>query len=161
MFFKCLVFILVVFSTSSVVQAGERLNDSLSPKKQYDVALEWAHQGNVNQLSREDFFLLKARVNNVEVRLDTSEFIGQQADIYLVLPAQIDGLSSMGGMTLSWDTHGFFISGRTIPGQRSLLYRGTIDSEIMADILTFTIILDANHLIGKLRYATVFEIETY
>lgn len=161
MFFRSLIIILVYLSTSFFAQAGERLNDNLSPKKQYDVAFEWANQGNVKQLSKEEFFLLKAKVNNVEIRLDTSKYIDQQADIYLVLPADIDGLSSMGGMTLSWDAHGTYISGRTIPGQRSLIYRGIIDSEIMTDFLTFTIILDAHYLIGKLRYAPVFEIETY
>jgi len=161
LFLRCLIFILAVFSSSFVAQAGERLNDSLSPKKQYDVVLEWAHQGNVNRLSREDFFLLTAKVNNVEVRLDTSDFIGQHADIYLVLPTKIDGLAGIGGMTLAWDTNGRFSSGHITPGQRSLIFRGTIDSEIMMDLLTFTITLDAQYLIGKLRYAPIFEIETY
>jgi len=144
-----------------VAQAGEILDDSLSPKKQYSVQFEWAHKGDLSALSKDEFYRLKAYIPDVKVRLNTADYMGKQARIYLALPQTIDGLSSTEGFSLNWETDRIFSSGRTTPGNRALIFDGKIDSPIMIDLFTFTLKINASYLTGKLRYAPIFEIETY
>jgi hypothetical protein len=144
-----------------VARAGEILDDSQSPKKQYSVQLEWAHKRDLFALSKDEFYRLQASIPNVEVRLNTAGYMGKQAKIYLELPQIIDGLSSTEGFSLTWETDRIFASGGTTPGNRALIFDGNIDSPIMIDLFTFTLKINASCLIGKLRYAPIFEIETY
>lgn len=144
-----------------IARAGEILDDSQSPKKQYSVQFEWAHKGDLFALSKDEFYRLKAYIPNVEVRLNTSGYMEKQAKIYLALPQTIDGLSSTEGFSLTWETDRIFASGRTTPGNRALIFDGKIDSPIMIDLFTFTLKINAGYLTGKLRYAPIFEIETY
>lgn len=154
-------FIFLLAGSVFVARAGEILDDSQSPKKQYSVQFKWAHQGDVFELSKDDFYQLKACIPNVEVRLNTADYLGKQAKIYLELPQTIDGVSSTEGFSLTWETDRVFASGGTTPGNRALIFDGEIKSLIMTDLFTFTLKMNASHLTGKLRYAPIFEIETY
>ena len=150
-----------LLSLSFNVQAAEVLDDSQSPRKQFNFRFEWANKGDLSALSKDEFFLLKAHLPDVEVRLNTSNHIGKKARIYLALPHQIDGFNGSNGFSLGWKTTGFFASGTTLPGTRALIYQGLIDSPLMIEFFTFTLTVDANCLMGKLRYAPIYEIELY
>ena len=98
-------------------------------------------------------------VDDVEVRLDTSAYVGRRARIFLMLPDLISGLDSTEGVTLRWRARGDFLAGHTTPGQRALLFEGVIEDEVTSDVLSYTLELDARHLTGVLRLEPVFEIE--
>ena len=151
------VFLTLVFK----VQAAEVLDDSQSPRKQFNFRFEWANKGDLSALSKDEFFLLEAHIPDVEVRLNTSNYIGKKARIYLALPSQIDGFNGSRGFSLAWKTTGIFASGATSPGNRALIFEGLIGSSLLTDFFTFILKLDANRLTGKLRYAPIYEIELY
>ncbi len=150
---------LLAISLSS--QAAEVLDDSQSPRKQFNFKFEWANKGDLSALNKDEFFLLKAHIPDVEVRLNTSNYIGKKARIYLALPSQVDGFNGSQGFSLAWKTTGIFDSGMTSPGNRALIFEGLIESPLLTEFITFTIKLDANRLTGKLRYAPIYEIELY
>lgn len=152
-------FALLVISISS--QAAEVLDDSQSPKKQFNVRFEWEKKENLSSLSKDEYFLLKAHIPDVEVRLNTSSYVGKKARIYLALPRQIDGFNGSQGFSLTWKTTGIFTSGATSPGNRALIFEGLIGSSLLTEFFTFTLKLDANRLTGKLRYAPIYEIELF
>jgi len=148
---------LLAISVSS--HAAEVLDDSQSPKKQFNVRFEWEKKENLSSLSKEEYFLLKAHIPDVEVRLNTSNYIRKKTRIYLALPRQIDGFNGSQGFSLAWKTTGIFASGTTSPGNRALIFEGIIGSSLLTEFFTFTLKLDANRLTGKLRYAPIYEIE--
>jgi len=141
--------------------AADVLDDSLSPQKNYSTQFRWVHQKGLSSLSQESFFLLEGIQSGVEVRLDTSGYKGTRARIYLGLPHQIEGLSSSGQLVLSWDTDRIFSPGEVRPGNRTLIYDGTVDTDLMIEIFKFTLRVNANYITGKIRYAPVYEIEPY
>jgi len=157
--FKFILAASVLLGISISSHAAEVLDDSQSPKKQFNVRFEWEKKENLSSLSKDDYFLLKAHIPDVEVRLNTLKYIGKKARIYLALPSQIDGFSGSRGFSLTWKTTGIFASGATSPGNRALIFEGLIDAAILTEFFTFTLKLDANRLTGKLRYAPIYEIE--
>lgn len=160
-FFKIITTLVALIFISLASQAAEVLDDSQSPKKKFNIRFEWEKQGNLSSVSKDEFFLLKAHIPDVEVRLNTSNYIGKKARIYLALPSQIDGFSGSRGFSLTWKTTGIFVSGATSPGNRALIFEGLIGSPLLTEFFTFTLKLDANRLTGKLRYAPIYEIELY
>jgi hypothetical protein len=158
---KIILIAFIFLTLSFKVQAAEVLDDSQSPRKQFNVKFEWANKGDLSTLDKDEYFLLKAQIPDVEVRLNTSNYIGKKARIYLTLPSQIDGFSGSRGFSLTWKTTGIFASGMTSPGNRSLIFQGRIESPLLIEFITFTLKLDANRLTGKLRYAPIYEIELY
>lgn len=160
-FYKIITTLVVLLSFSLASQAAEVLDDSQSPKKQFNIRFEWENQENLASVSKDEFFLLKAHIPDVEVRLNTSCYIGKNARIYLTLPSQIDGFNGSQGFSLTWKTTGIFASGATSPGNRALIFEGVIGSSLLTEFFTFTLKLDANRLTGKLRYAPIYEIELY
>ena len=160
-FYKIITTLVALLSISFASQAAEVLDDSQSPKKQFNIRFEWEKQGNLSSVSKDEFFLLKAHIPDVEVRLNTSNYVGKKARIYLALPSQIDGFNGSRGFSLTWKTTGIFSSGMTSPGNRALIFEGLIESPLLTEFITFTLKLDANRLTGKLRYAPIYEIELY
>jgi len=143
------------------VQAAEVLDDSQSPRKQLNIKLEWANKGDLSALNKDEFFLLKAHLPDVEVRLNTASYMGKRARIYLALPQQIDGFNGSNGFSLRWKTTGLFAPGTVLLGTRALIYDGIIESPLMIEFFTFTLKVDANCLIGKLSYEPIYEIVLY
>lgn len=146
---------------TGMASGSDVLDDSRSPQQTYNVQLQWAHQGDLSGLSRQEFQKLVAEVPDVEVRLDTSKYVGQDVRIFLALPVQIGGLASSDGFTLTWKTRGLFYSGSTTPGYRALIFKGKLDTSQLIGFFNFTLNLDASRLTGKLRYAPIYEIETF
>ena len=141
--------------------SADILDDSQSPRQAYDVQLNWAHRGDSARLSKSDLQRLVAVVPNVEVRLNTSGYVGQPVSVYLALPIQINGLSSSDGFRLSWETRGTLYPGTTTPGNRFLIFKGNLNTSPLIEFFTFTLEVDANRLTGELRYAPIFEIERF
>ncbi len=141
--------------------AGEVLDDSKSPQKQYSTQFKWAYPGQAGSMDQEKYLLLEGTRSNVEVRLDTADYKGQNARIYLGLPRQIQGINSIEYFILGWKTNRLFFPGEVRPGNRTLIYDGSIETDLMIDLFTFTLRVNANHITGKIRYAPIFEIEPY
>jgi hypothetical protein len=138
---------------------AERLDDSLSPRRQVDLDLVWTHQGNTDTLSDAEFNNLTAQARNLDTRLDTSAYVGSEARIFLGLPILVRGLGNPSSLALSWTTGGLFNAGRVTPGNRQLIYEGPITQPVMRDSMTFIFELDARYLHQPLRLEPVYEIE--
>ena len=135
------------------------LDDSASPKQQYNIELEWQNNGNLFALSERELNQLIARVPNAEVRLNTRDFVGQSARIFLRLPQQIKGLGNSAGLKLEWRTRGNFLAGHTTPGNRALIFEGRVSDPLLIEFFTFTMNLDSRSLTGALRFEPIYEIE--
>ena len=135
------------------------LDDSASPKQQFNITLEWQNNGNLFSLSERELNQLIARVPNAQVRLDTRDFVGQAARIFLRLPEQIKGLGNSAGLKLEWRTRGNFQAGHTTPGNRALIFEGQVSDPLLIEFFTFTMNLDARSVTGALRFEPIYEIE--
>jgi hypothetical protein len=138
---------------------AERLDDSLSPRRQVNLELQWKYQGNLDSLSNVEFNAVTAQARNLDTRLDTSAYVGSEARIFLELPILVRGLGNPSSLLLSWTTGGLFNTGRVTPGNRTLIYEGGITQPVMRDVITFTFELDARYLHQPLRLEPVYEIE--
>jgi hypothetical protein len=112
-------------------------------------------------IDQDKYLLLEGTQSDVEIWLDTADYKGRKARIYLGLPRQIQGFNSTEHFTLRWKTNRLFSSGEVRPGNRTLIYDGTIEMDLMIELFTFTLRINANYLTGKIRYAPIFEIEPY
>ena len=157
--------VVLIFSTMMVLpgtsRAGEVLNDLKSPKKQYSTQLKWVHPGHLRSMDQEEYLLLESTLRNVEVWLDTTDYRGRLARIYLGLPRQIQGINSIENFILRWKTDRIFFPGQVRPGNRTLIYDGSIDTDLITELFTFTLRVNANYIAGDIRYAPIFEIEPY
>jgi hypothetical protein len=159
---SALIRLLLVLSCLAGMQGqvlAERLDDSLSPRRQIDLELQWQYQGNPDSLSDAEFNAVIAQARNLDTRLDTSAYVGSEARIFLELPILVRGLGNPSSLLLSWTTGGLFNAGRVTPGNRTLIYEGSITQPVMRDTITFTFELDARYLHQPLRLEPVYEIE--
>lgn len=140
---------------------AERLDDSLSPRQQYDIDLDWKHVLHADDLGESDFNALVAHARRVEVRLNTAPYTGRQARIYIRLPLNVRGTADSTALRMSWTTNGDFASGSLTAGNRSKLFEGEITRDVMGDIFDFTFEIDARQVYNTLRLQPVYEIETY
>lgn len=157
----CLLTVILAGWGPTRVQGAEILDDSLSPQKQYSFQFKWAHRNTSADLSQEEFFLITSTLAGVEVRLNATAYEGKSARIYLRLPRQIEGYISTERFLLSWKTNRLFYQGSVRPGNKTLLYDGVINTPVMVEVFTFSLEADARYLDGKIRYAPIYEIETY
>jgi len=140
--------------------AAGKLDDSLSPRQDVDVRIDWQHNGNLENLDERQFNALSGTATGTEIRLNTAQYKGRQARIYLVLPLVIRGLDDPDALRLSWTTHGVFADGTVTPGTRALLFEGLVDTEVMIDILDFTIDIDGRSFREPLNFEPEYEIES-
>lgn len=138
---------------------AERLDDSLSPRQQHNLQLEWKHRDDLEGKHIDQLTQVVATARNVDTRLDTSAYVDQQARIYLELPIQVRGLANPASLELSWTTNGLFNSGSVTPGTRQLIFEGRVPEPVMRDIFNFTFEVDARHLYQSLRLEPIYEIE--
>ena len=146
--------LLIPFST-----IGDILDDSKSPRQQYNVQFRWDYADQaVFELSSEELNQMVGELNDVEVRLDTSDYEGQTAQIYLRLPDETNGIQDAAGVEVEWTTRGIFAPGHTTPGNRALIFEGVVDSPLMIDFFRYTIRVDARKVFGPFRIEPVYEI---
>ncbi len=139
--------------------SAAKLDDSLSPRQNVDVIIDWRYSNNLENLDEEKLNAMHSVVRNFEVRLNTAQYTGKQARVYLSLPVVIPGLEDPAGMRLSWTTRGIFSDGTVTPGTRSLLFDGIITSAVLIDILDFTIEIDGRSFINPITFEPEYEIE--
>jgi hypothetical protein len=148
-------------SLLSATVVAERLNDSLSPRQQINLQLDWKTSSiDPDKLDQHEIHRVIAHTSNVDTRLDTSKYLDKEVRIYLALPILVRGLSNPQGMNFSWTTNGLFLEGQLTPGNRQLIFEGHVTSPIMIDNFHFTFELDARYLTQTLRLEPVYEIET-
>ena len=155
---RALLLLLCLTGLQSMVLA-DQLDDSLSPRRQVDLDLNWKYPGDPERLSDSEFNTVTAVARNLETRLDTSAYVGSEARIFLELPILVRGLGNPSSLVLSWTTGGLFNPGRITPGNRQLIYEGSITQPVMRDTITFTFELDARFLYQTLRVEPEYEIE--
>ena len=91
----------------------------------------------------------------VHVNLDVQAWKGQTARLYLIM-----GRSIAPNINVAWTTNGHLQSGRLAPGQRTLVYSGTIQSATLQDVLHMQIVTDSREFASALNVPFSFEIET-
>ena len=146
--------------TSTMAQTTERLSDLGSPQQRVEATVEWKQSVGSEGLTRSELNAMLARMDNVEIRLDTTHFEGREARIFLALPAQIRGLQSPQDLRMSWTTEGLFESGSVIPGSRALIFDGIVPASTMVDRFDFVVEINASAVDYGLDFDPIYEIET-
>ena len=143
----------------------QALDDSLSPRRNFSLDLKW----NAHDMGRAISAMinnnasalppLTGRLANVETRLDTRQYVGQHARIYLLVPVTFAGTHSPQNMLLSWETRGQFLAGSTRPGQSVLIFDGIIEKAVTRDVFDFTIAIEEGDVPDSFILETDYEIE--
>jgi hypothetical protein len=141
--------------------SAERLDDSLSTQQQFDLDLNWKQQRNTENLNERELNALTARAPRVEIRLNTSHYVGQRGKIFISLPIDIRGTGDSSALRMSWTTNGVFSSGSVTAGNRTKLFEGEITDAVMDDVFDITFDIDARQVYNNLRFQPVFNIETF
>jgi hypothetical protein len=154
----------LILSASAAAQTV-LLDDSLSPRRNYAVDLNWQPEEIGRALSAlftdNDAALppLTGFVPNVEVTLSTAEHMGQRVRIYLSMPAVIIGDNTGGDLNLRWQARGTFESGSIGPGQRALIFEGAVDSPTIGGTFDFTLSMSSDSDLDSLYFEPVYELE--
>jgi hypothetical protein len=140
---------------------AEPLDDSLSPRQQFDIDLVWKQQHNTEDLDTRELNALIARAQHVEVRLNTAAYVGQRGRIFITLPLNIRGTVDASALRMSWTTNGLFANGSLTAGNRVKLFEGEITAPVMTDVFDITFEIDARQVYNKLRFEPVYDIEVF
>ncbi len=124
------------------------VDDSRSAVLDANLPLQWRSQSPANG----DHAV--QGVTRVQVRLDTSAWVGKSARIYMALPAQPIGL-----VTARWQTQGQLLSGQLNSGQRGLVWSGPVPKGLLEDVMTVTITSDGRLLSTAQLLRFYFEID--
>lgn len=90
----------------------------------------------------------------VLVRLDVSAWKGRQGRIYMLLPQRAGGM-----IGATWSTRGRLLPGTVRSGERTLVYAGLIQGDLLEDTLRLRIQADERTLARDERLAFAFEID--
>lgn len=149
---------LLLIALSNVQARVERLDDSSSPRPQVQAPQVLADNGMpLAETSETSYATLK--FGRIDYRLATAAFIGQQASVYYIIPADIRGLQSLAALQVEWQGDGRFADGRTQAGGRVKVWSGTVDQAWMQATLTLSVKVDLHHL--RLPDPTAFGFEPY
>ncbi len=153
---------LASFTAPSFARA-ERLDDSASPRSQvvsppmlseYGRPLDKPSAG-----PAPNFGIVK--FGRIDYKLATAKFIGKSARIFYVVPAAIAGLRSPGGLRVDWRGSGLFADGSARPGDRVLVWSGTVREAFISEGLNLTMQVELRQLQLRngLAFESYFEIE--
>lgn len=101
--------------------------------------------------SRDNAIIGRTRVN---VKLNTSPWLGKKAKIYMVMPAE-----TAGTMALEWRSSGTLQDGKLKSGGRTLVYNGVIRNPRMEDIFDVEIEADGTRVSQTQQLRISYEIE--
>ena len=151
-------FIVLLAMLFAPAHAATKLDDSASPRARIDIKPRWQYEEG-EMAGKQRLHAMLAEAKNVEIRLNTSAYVGKRGRIYLVIPEFISGLRSPDAMRVEWRGRGVFQSGTVLPGARALIYDGPISKPMTGDTLDFTIQFDSRYMAGGLRFDPIFEID--
>lgn len=151
--------LLVIAGLMPIQAHAQRLDDSLSPRKQLKLDVEWKYGMDSEDIDHKEFNALVARAEHVETRLNTADFVGKDARIFLELPSDIRGFNATEGLILSWTTNDLFEEGTVTLGNRRLIFEGAITEDVMTDIFDFTIEVDGRYFFQEIQFEPIYEIE--
>jgi hypothetical protein len=151
-----------LLAAGSSQAAPERLDDSASPRSRVPARVVMSNEGrpmadSLNPVSATVSF------GRVDYKLATARYVGRQARIYYVVPAVISGLRSPSGLRVDWRGYGFFASGSARPGERQLVWTGTVREAWISEGLDLSFQVDLRELQlprdGQFGFESYFEIE--
>ncbi|TDJ17697.1 MAG: hypothetical protein E2O62_04935 [Gammaproteobacteria bacterium] len=151
--------IILALLYSHNLSAAERLNDSASPRQRVMVSLDWVERDIATIDPGDKLHAMVTHILGLEIRLDTSAFIGKTARIFLTLPTHIRGINNPNGMRMTWTTQGVFADGSVIPGNRSQIFQGEINDPVLLDIFNITLYINARYFTSGLEFNPIYEIE--
>jgi hypothetical protein len=135
---------------------GERLDDSSSPRSRVEAP---------HVIDIPDTTQVRLLFGAVDYRLATTRFVGKQARLYYVIPASIEGLVSPNGLRVEWRGTAPFESGTGRPGDRILVWTGTVTEAWMNARLELTMQVDLAALRlpsgADFGFESYFEIEVF
>ena len=163
---KCvsLFFTTCVMFLSSPAFAAERLDDSASPRSRVQSQTVMSDEG---RPLADSLNPTRANVNfgRINYKLATAPYIGKQARIYFVIPAQIQGLRSPAGLRVQWRGSQQFASGTARPGERQLVWTGPITTPWITEDIELSYEVDLRELelprSGSFGFESYFEIEVF
>ena len=141
------------------------LDDSLSPRQNFSLDLKWGPrdvQQALGALFTDQNSLLPpvpGYLSGVEVRLDTSQFVGQRVRIFLLIPEGIAGDSSGGTLEVAWQARGVFESGSARPGQAVLIFEGLLEKPITSGTFDFAITAASTGITDSFSFELTYELE--
>jgi len=142
-----------------------RLSDALSPQQNYSLDLTRQSQELMLMVtamlngSESSLPPLQGIIPGVEIRLNTSKYVGQRVRIYLVLPATIAADPSAGSLQLSWEVSGDFLSGSAHAGQEALLFEGELVNPVTSGTFNFLLIVDSDSIDDSFIIEPYYELE--
>jgi len=157
--------ILLCLASPAALSQRAILDDALSPRQSVAVNLTWQPQDVVaamNALINDDAEALpplNGQIPNVEIRLNTRQWIGERVRIYLSLPANIVGDNSAGTLRLSWRSSGAFEAGSVFPGSEALIYEGLIESPVTSGTFDFVLSLESDGIPDSFSFEPIYELE--
>jgi hypothetical protein len=137
-----------------------RLDDSPSLVNSAHIDLAWetdaiaalavAQPANIRELPP-----ATGRLPGVDVRLDTREFVGRQARIFL----SIEGLGEAADVRLAWEAGGRFLAGSVRPGQATLVFEGLIEQPVTGGVFSFILEVGEVSAVPQNSLEVIYEIE--
>jgi hypothetical protein len=142
-----------------------RLSDSLSPVQTYTVDIAWGPAEITRALAAlaanapDALPAVTGHVPRAEVRLDTREFVGRTARIYLTLPLPGTGAGGTLDLEIRWEGDGRFLAGAVRPGQSTLVFEGMIEEPVTSAVFDFVIALGNGAAADPFALEPIYEIE--
>jgi hypothetical protein len=149
---SCCALILGACLACATQAATIRLDDSGSHAIPPQVQMQWRHAPG-SSLANPNASQMEAALR-VAIQLDTQAHAGKTGRIYMVLPA--DGGAAL---QLQWQTQGRLLPGRLSPGERALVYQGTLPGPALLDQLQLQILADGQWAMAARRLNFHFELE--
>lgn len=152
----------LVYLLVSSACAADRLQAFFYPNPHLSIDGQWLIKDFSSATNSKQSAMITASTVPTELRVRIPDSYVTSPDvvnIYLVVPRNVAGIHGVNGFLVSWDTQGVFRSGSAIPGDRVLLYQGPVTTTIISDLVTFKFLLDAQEMIGGVRFEPRYEIE--
>jgi hypothetical protein len=137
-----------------------RLDDSLSPANSLHVDLRWETAALAAALKSplavaQNLPAATGRLPGVEVRLDTREYVGRQARIFL----RIEGVAESTDLEMRFEANGRFLPGAVRPGQSALVFEGAIEQALTSAVFSFVLSVGDGADLSQNSLEVIYEIE--
>ena len=142
--------LVAAFSGESALAATYRVDDSATIPQDGSVTLRWSRPGPRTRAAMSEI----QGSTMVQVRLNLKPWVNRTARLYIVLPEQ-----PATPVSASWTTQGRLLAGQVVPGQRTLVYSGSITQDRLDETLALQIRADGTRMTASQRLNFHFEID--